>query len=263
MKFIKLFSNLQKNLPDFSEPDFSDDNKTSNSSDTSKYSHSANISSKNDETENNIIISSSYESDLPFPKYRTGPRITKPMHIGRITHHTRFRQYHILIKFEKGRDILYSTWENDEEHFKIDQTFSFIEESVKFPAYLFTNTVSYEATQQKTLTETSPLMKKKYICKDIYCSFASKEKAKLKPHYLYHCSIKPFKCNVSECYCEFDSRNAIIRHVGIHDIPRSCRCPFCKFVTSETYEMDEHLASHIDKDIKSYVIENSNDSEDI
>ncbi|KII64143.1 Zinc finger protein Eos [Thelohanellus kitauei] len=142
---------------------------------------------------------------------------------------------------------VYAYCTEDETHFKVDLTCSFIEESCEFDDRLFTDTISTATTPTTEPTRGRPLINPRFLCVHWRCRYECKRKNSLKAHYLKHCKILPFKCNVSDCNNRFASKKAVIEHLSSHPVPRGYKCPFCEFAAYEINEMNEHVEIHASK----------------
>ncbi|KII71762.1 hypothetical protein RF11_15771 [Thelohanellus kitauei] len=110
-----------------------------------------------------------------------------------------------------------------------NSSYTFIKESVEFDEKLFGETIYLPHTRGSFLWINELSSSKHYMC--MY-------------HYMTHCQLKPFKCNVVNCNARYANKCYLIKHLITHNKPFKLRCPFCDFVTHVVEDMNKHIVIH-------------------
>ncbi|KII68986.1 Krueppel-like factor 6 [Thelohanellus kitauei] len=117
-----------------------------------------------------------------------------------------------------------------------------IKEKVKFDRKLF-GKMKVIKRRPILYSKDGKLYMEKHQCMHDGCRKILLSKRHLKTHYLYHCEIKPFRCNVINCNARYAEFENVKRHVNRHPRPLIVKCPFCDFVYDAT-GMKDHVITH-------------------
>ncbi|KII68979.1 Krueppel-like factor 14 [Thelohanellus kitauei] len=154
----------------------------------------------------------------------------------------KFKSHRIFFKYETNTRQVCREYIDNATDFGLSPLCLFVKEKVKIDPELLSDVEMLKHKPLCNPTNGPRYMEQRRCLFGDGCNKSYLSRRDLKTHYLYHCGIRPFRCNVINCnarYTEFENAEM---HAISHPKPVSVKCPLCGFAVNEAKDLKEHVA---------------------